>query len=108
MDTRDGCPCKHTTPCITEGTGCTCVNGFSSYGCLRCCKYGSAEQQKSKAELLASLQSPELMQFLQQFHELQENKDGATIEKCKEAYEKLIAVRPTKQPTLRISSQQKP
>jgi len=44
------CPCLHTTPCDER---CTCVNEFSSFGCKRCCTYGSKEQQKKMAELLA-------------------------------------------------------
>jgi hypothetical protein len=43
------CPCLHTTPCHPR---CTCVNGFSSSGCLRCCSYGSKEQQVAKAKWL--------------------------------------------------------
>lgn len=47
-----GCPCHHTEPCHPR---CTCVQPFSSHGCARCCRYGSPEQQKRKAERLASL-----------------------------------------------------
>ena len=47
---RGGCPCLHTTPCDPR---CTCVNGWSSSGCGRCCSYGSKEQQKAAAELIA-------------------------------------------------------
>lgn len=47
---RDGCPCRHTTPCHP---GCTCVNPASSVGCGRCCSYGSPEQQKTAAEWIA-------------------------------------------------------
>ena len=47
-----GCPCLHTTPCSPQ---CTCANRFSSYGCMRCCSYGSPEQQKQRAEVLAQL-----------------------------------------------------
>lgn len=44
------CPCKHLkTPCIER---CTCVNPFSSSGCLNCCTYGSKEQQLAMAEHL--------------------------------------------------------
>ena len=46
------CPCLHTTPCHDR---CTCVMPFSSSGCLRCCTYGSAEQQSAKARRLAAL-----------------------------------------------------
>lgn len=44
------CPCHHTTPCQPR---CTCVTGGSSFGCLRCCTYGSPEQQRGKAEKIA-------------------------------------------------------
>lgn len=44
------CPCLHTTPCDPR---CTCVMPASSSGCLRCCTYGSPEQQRSMAEWLA-------------------------------------------------------
>jgi hypothetical protein len=47
---RDGCPCKHTTPCHE---GCSCVAPLSSSGCRRCCMYGSAEQQQTRAVFLA-------------------------------------------------------
>ena len=49
------CPCLHTTPC---SPACTCRNPVSSYGCRWCCTYGSAEQQREKAELLANMHSP--------------------------------------------------
>jgi hypothetical protein len=48
----ESCPCLHTTPCTPN---CTCVNGFSSFGCRRCCAYGSKEQQVAQAEQLARL-----------------------------------------------------
>jgi hypothetical protein len=44
------CPCELTQPCHEA---CTCANPFMSAGCRRCCKYGSAEQQKARAERLA-------------------------------------------------------
>lgn len=44
------CPCHHTTPCHPN---CTCVKPFMSRGCSRCCRYGSSEQQRAKAEYLA-------------------------------------------------------
>lgn len=47
------CPCLHTTPCHPR---CTCVNGFSSHGCSRCCTYGSSDQQKAMAERLVANQ----------------------------------------------------
>jgi hypothetical protein len=46
---HQACPCLHTTPCHDN---CTCVNGWSSSGCLRCCSYGSSEQRKAHAEYL--------------------------------------------------------
>lgn len=45
------CPCVHITPCHPD---CTCVNLTSSRGCERCCSYGSLEQQREKAYLLAA------------------------------------------------------
>ncbi len=45
-----GCPCLYVEPCSTQ---CTCVNPFMSAGCNRCCRYGSEDQRKSKAEFLA-------------------------------------------------------
>lgn len=47
--THQACPCLHTTPCDER---CTCVNGWSSFGCRRCCSYGSKEQRKTMAEHL--------------------------------------------------------
>lgn len=49
---RQACPCLHTTPCDPR---CSCVDSLSSSGCLRCCCYGSPEQQKAAAERLAAL-----------------------------------------------------
>lgn len=46
---HQSCSCLHTTPCQEN---CTCINGWSSAGCLRCCSYGSGEQRKAKAEHL--------------------------------------------------------
>lgn len=48
--THQACPCLHTTPCHDR---CTCINGWSSSGCMRCCSYGSKEQRKVMAEHLA-------------------------------------------------------
>lgn len=45
------CPCELARPCIDGG--CTCSNGFLSYGCLRCASYGSPEQKQERAEALA-------------------------------------------------------
>lgn len=50
--TDRACPCLHTTPCKP---GCTCVQPVSSAGCLRCCTYGSSEQQRKMAEHLAKV-----------------------------------------------------
>jgi hypothetical protein len=46
-----GCPCLHTTPCHDR---CACVMPTSSSGCSRCCAYGSPEQQRAMAILLAA------------------------------------------------------
>ena len=46
------CPCLYTTPCQPN---CTCVHPYMSYGCRRCCQYGSLEQKKAKAKHLAAL-----------------------------------------------------
>lgn len=46
-----GCPCLHTTPCDPR---CTCISSASSFGCRRCCSYGSPEQQKAAAARLCS------------------------------------------------------
>lgn len=51
-DEADGCPCLLTEPCSDQ---CTCVDSFSSRGCMRCCKYGSLEQRKAAADRLAQL-----------------------------------------------------
>ena len=45
-----GCPCHWTEPCSPE---CTCVNGLYSAGCRRCCRYGSDEYRRKKAEHIA-------------------------------------------------------
>lgn len=50
---NDSCPCAHTVPCHER---CTCVNPTSSFGCQRCCSYGSKEQQHVAAEHLVSLE----------------------------------------------------
>lgn len=51
---KDGsCPCLYLkTPCNER---CTCLNPFSSRGCDFCATYGSLEQRKAKAELLAGI-----------------------------------------------------
>jgi len=56
---HQACPCLHTTPCSEN---CTCVNGFSSHGCRRCCSYGSQEQQKNAAIYLVQ-QEKELQAY---------------------------------------------
>lgn len=53
-DLRGSCPCLYTTPCQKH---CTCVEGYSSHGCLRCCSYGSLEQRRQRAEWLAAADS---------------------------------------------------
>jgi hypothetical protein len=50
QDKQRSCPCLHTTPCDQR---CTCINPFSSSGCLRCCSYGSPEQQRAAAQTIA-------------------------------------------------------
>lgn len=47
-----GCPCKYTTPCHQD---CTCVNPFSSRGCMMCCTYGSLEQRTEQEERLVDM-----------------------------------------------------
>ena len=46
------CPCNWTTPCSEM---CSCVRPDSSSGCSRCCRFGSVEQRRAKAEQLAIL-----------------------------------------------------
>lgn len=48
---RKACPCQHTTPCHER---CSCVMPLSSSGCVMCCSYGSAEQQRAAADQLRS------------------------------------------------------
>lgn len=43
---RPGCPCRYVEPCDPS---CTCATPVSSFGCLRCCSYGSREQRKARA-----------------------------------------------------------
>ena len=45
------CPCLHIEPCDPR---CACVSPYSSRGCVRCCSYGSKEQQKSAAGYIAA------------------------------------------------------
>ena len=44
-----GCPCRWTTPCTPR---CTCVTPGSSTGCARCCRYGSDEQRRARAQVI--------------------------------------------------------
>jgi len=44
------CPCTQVTPCHDR---CSCVIHFSSSGCRRCSKYGSAAQRQSAAARIA-------------------------------------------------------
>lgn len=53
------CPCRWVAPCSPR---CTCVVPESSYGCRRCCTYGSSEQKVASAELLAALVPPDAHQ----------------------------------------------
>lgn len=48
---KSSCPCTWAEPCHPH---CTCVNGAMSYGCYRCCRYGSKEQQKKMGELIVA------------------------------------------------------
>lgn len=51
---HQACPCLHIEPCDPN---CTCVKGYSSRGCSRCCSYGSKEQQRAAAlHIVAALQ----------------------------------------------------
>ena len=45
------CPCEIVEPCEKM---CSCARPYMSGGCSRCCKYGSAEQQRVAAERLAT------------------------------------------------------
>lgn len=63
---NESCPCLHTTPCHKD---CTCVNEFSSRGCRRCCSYGSKEQQKKMAEILAKKIDTDVVSETQQLLE---------------------------------------
>ena len=47
-----GCPCLYVEPCHRM---CTCVTPVYSYGCDRCCRYGSLEQQTAMAAYLAEV-----------------------------------------------------
>lgn len=50
----ESCPCEfpEIEPCDPH---CTCRVGGSSRGCRRCCRYGSREQQASRARGLAAM-----------------------------------------------------
>lgn len=50
MSEAGGCPCLYTDPCHPM---CTCRQGHSSRGCLRCCSYGSIEQRTARAKVIA-------------------------------------------------------
>ena len=69
------CPCNYGEPCQER---CTCVNPFSSSGCLNCCTYGSQEQRESMAKHLKSQQRPseevgkdEIEELWEKYSELQ-------------------------------------
>ena len=51
LHTSRFCPCLWTMPCHPQ---CTCICDFSSRGCMRCCRYGSNEQRRIRAELIAT------------------------------------------------------
>lgn len=46
------CPCTIVKPCHPR---CTCANGYYSYGCRRCARYGSEDQRRAMAEWLANV-----------------------------------------------------
>ena len=48
------CPCTFSEiePCQDN---CTCMNPYSSRGCIRCATYGSYEQRVKKAKWLANI-----------------------------------------------------
>lgn len=48
---RKACPCEFGEPCSGH---CTCANQFASGGCMRCCRYGSEEQQKAAAKRIVA------------------------------------------------------
>lgn len=45
------CPCHWTTPCSPD---CSCVTRGSSRGCDRCCSFGSDEQRRERAKVIAA------------------------------------------------------
>ena len=47
------CPCYWTEPCDPR---CSCIDGASSNGCLRCCSYGNEDQRRFMAQYLARIQ----------------------------------------------------
>lgn len=51
IKTHDGCPCLLAEPCMSQ---CTCARPLMSGGCLRCTKYGNAEQRLSAAQRLSA------------------------------------------------------
>lgn len=51
VEENRGCPCMYLEePCHPH---CTCRNGLYSTGCMFCCRYGSMDQRKAKAEQIA-------------------------------------------------------
>lgn len=53
------CPCKYLdNPCDDR---CSCLNIFSSFGCLNCCTYGSLEQRRAMAIYLNNLRITKLL-----------------------------------------------
>ncbi len=47
-----GCPCLLVEPCHKQ---CSCAKPVMSYGCHRCCSYGSIEQRVAMAKRLAAI-----------------------------------------------------
>ena len=49
MNDRKYCPCSFGSPCHPK---CSCANPNMSFGCMRCCSYGSQDQQNNSASLI--------------------------------------------------------
>lgn len=47
----NSCPCRWTTPCADR---CSCATPASSSGCLRCCRYGSDDQRRERAQAIVA------------------------------------------------------
>lgn len=51
------CPCEFGNPCRDY---CSCANPLKSGGCLRCCKYGSKEEQEKMAAAIIAVEDRNL------------------------------------------------